>query len=103
MQVTVTGKHIEITEPIKQYAIEKASKLPRFFDRVLSIEVVADKGENHSFDVEMIAHVEHHDAFVARARSEDLYACIDESSDKMERQLTDHKEKLRNHKHSASH
>lgn len=103
MEVTVTGKHLEITPAIREYAQSKANKLPRYFDRVQSIEVIADRGEHHHYKVEYIVHAEHHDAFVARGRHEDLYACIDQVFDKMERQLTDFKEKLRNRKHSASH
>jgi ribosomal subunit interface protein len=51
--------------------------------------------------VEFIVHVDGHEHFVARGRNTDLYACIDETSGKMERQLTDHKEKLRNRKHPS--
>ncbi|MEX0655413.1 MAG: ribosome-associated translation inhibitor RaiA [Phycisphaeraceae bacterium] len=102
MEMIVTGKHIEITEPIRDYAVEKASKLPRYFDRVQEIEVIADKRENHHYEVEIIVHVEHHEAFVARNKGEDLYGCIDEAVDKMERQLTDHKEKIQDRKRQPS-
>ena len=102
MEVKVTGKHLEITPAIRDYGTDKAAKLTRYFDRVTSIEVVADKGENHHYDVEVIVHVERRDPFIARTRHEDLYAGIDETISKMERQLTDHKSKLRNRKHPAT-
>lgn len=102
MEVKVTGRHLEITPAIRDYATEKAGKLTRYFDRVSSIEVLADRGQNHNYQVEMIVHVERHEPFVARGNHEDLYASIDLVLDKMERQLTDHKEKLRNRKHPAA-
>ena len=102
METIVTGKHLEVTDAIRQYALDKSGKLPRYFDRIQEIEVVADKRENHGYEVDLIVHVEHHENFIARAKGDDLYACIDVTVDKMERQLTDHKEKLRNRKHSAS-
>ncbi|MFA9477234.1 ribosome hibernation-promoting factor, HPF/YfiA family [Phycisphaerales bacterium AB-hyl4] len=102
MEIIVSGKHIEITDPIRDYAIEKAGKMPRYFDRVQAIDVVADKRENHQYEVEMIVHVEHHEAFVAKSKGEDLYGCIDETADKMERQLTDHKEKIQDRKRQPS-
>ncbi|MFP4145167.1 MAG: ribosome hibernation-promoting factor, HPF/YfiA family [Phycisphaeraceae bacterium] len=102
METTVTGRHVEITDAIRDYMTEKANRLPRYFDRVQQIEVIADKPDNRNYMVELIVHVEHHDAFVARGKNTDLYACVDEACDKMERQLTDHKEKLRNRKHQAS-
>lgn len=102
MDIIITGRHIDITDPIRQYALDKTGKLPRYFDRVTEIEVVADKSDNRGYSAEIIVHVEHHDNFVAHATGDDLYACIDDATEKMERQLTDHKEKLRNRKHTAS-
>jgi putative sigma-54 modulation protein len=99
MEITISGKHIEITDAIRQYALDKVGKLPRYFDRIQAIDVVADRSEGYGYQVEILVHVEHHDPFIARSHNEDLYACIDETIDKVERQLTDHKEKLRNRKH----
>ncbi len=99
MDVIVTGRHIEITPPIRAYAEEKVSRLPRYYDRVNEIEVVADRHDSHRFAVELIVHVDGSEHFVAKGAGEDLYACIDETTDKMERQLHDHKEKRRNRKH----
>ncbi len=102
MDLTISGRHIEITEPIREYAHKRVSKLPRYYDRVRSVDVVADKSEDHhGFEVEIIAHVDQHDPFVAKSKDDDLYAGIDGAVDKLERQLTDHKEKLRNRKHMA--
>ena len=98
MQITVTGKHLDITDPIRDYANEKAGKLSKYFDQIMSIEVIADKGQNHDYEIEMIVHVEHHEHFVAKTHGEDLYAAIDQAQDKLERQLTDHKNKLKSHK-----
>ncbi len=98
MQITVTGRHLEITDAIRQYAEGKVNKLPRYFNRVLAIDVVAAKAEAHAVDVEIKVSVAGHDPFVSKVHGPDLYACIDEAVDKLERQLTDHKEKLRQHK-----
>ena len=102
MEIKVTGKHIEVTDAMREYATDKASKLPRYFGRVQLIDVVLDKPDNRGYEVEMIVHVEHHEAFVGRSKGEDLYACIDEATDRLERQLTDHKEKLTDRKRSPS-
>lgn len=98
MEIHVTGRHLEVTDALREYAIEKASKLPRYFDRVQQIEILLDRPNNQQYEVEFIVHVEHHDNFVARTPGTDLYGCIDETTDKLERQLTDHKEKLRDRK-----
>jgi len=101
MQIQITGRHQDITPAIREYAEEKTAKLPRYFDRISQIEVIAEKRDHRIFEVEMIAHVDKHKHIVADSEGDDLYACIDETIEKMERQLTDHKEKLRNRKHTA--
>lgn len=102
MQIKVSGRHIEVTDAMRQYAEDKCSKLPRYFDRVQEIDVVIDKSDPQHHTVEMIVEAEHVFQFVAKTTGRDLYSCIDETLDKMERQLTDHKDKLRNRKHNVS-
>ncbi len=101
MQIQITGRHLDITPAIREYAEDKTAKLTRYFDRISQIEVIAKKPDQRTFEVEMIAHIDNHDHIVADSNGEDLYACIDDTINKMERQLTDHKEKLRNRKHPA--
>lgn len=101
MEFKISGKHIEITPPIHDYAEKKSQKLHRYYDRIQEIAVVVDKPDR-LFQVELIVDVEHREPFIARDHHEDLYAGIDLVMDKMERQLTDHKEKLRNRKHTPA-
>lgn len=101
MEITVIGRHLDLTDAIREYATEKALKFPRYYDRVQSVQVIAGKDDRHSYEVELIVHVGGHDHFVARGKGDDLYACIDDTTDKIERQLTDHKQKQRNRKHSG--
>jgi putative sigma-54 modulation protein len=99
MDIIVSGRNqFEITPAIRQYAMDKMSKLPRYFDRIQKIDVVAGRNDSHSHAVEAIVTAEHTSPFVARDAGNDLYACIDSVTDKLERQLTDHKSKLRDHK-----
>lgn len=103
MEITVTGKNIEITEAIKEYASDKVAKLPRYYDRVSGIDMIAGKADHSGgFEVEVIVKAERADPFIATSTGTDLYACIDETVDKLERQLTDHKGKLRNRKHNVN-
>ena len=102
MQITVTGKHLDITEPIRAYASAKVSKLSKYFDQIQSVEVIADKSENHRYEIEIIVRVGHHEPFIAAVKGDDLYAMIDQVQNKLERQLTDHKNKLKNHKHNPA-
>ena len=100
MQIEVTGRHLELTAAIEEYARKKAEKVSRFFDRILRVNVIIDK-EHNAFGTEIIVDVEHHDPFVAHASSNDLYASIDKTVDRATRQLHDHKSRLRDSKHQT--
>ena len=104
MEINVSGRRIEMNATIREYAEKKASKLSRFYDRITSIDVVADRSNNTSPEVELeiIVHVAKSDPFVVKVTKHDLYACIDDAIDKLERQLAKHKDKVRNFKHSSS-
>ena len=99
MQITLSGRHMDITPAIREYMETKAAKLPRYYDRIQSITGTIDQRDHRIFQVEMHAEVDHADPFVATDESDDLYKSIDAVVNKLERQLTDHKEKLRNRKH----
>ncbi len=100
MDIRITGRHLTITDPIRQYAISKVNRLPRYFDRVSNVDVIADQhGYNH--EVEIIVHVDGNDPFIAHSTGRDMYACIDDAVNKLERQLSEFKKKQRNYKHSA--
>lgn len=100
MDITLTGRHMPVTEAIDAHAREKAGKLSRYYDRLSKLEILVEKAEDQrNYKVEFIAHVDGQDHLVAHAADEDLYHGIELAVKKMERQLTDLKEKLRNHKH----
>lgn len=98
MQITVTGRHMGISESLKSYCQKKSERLARFYDRIQSIDVILDGRDGQHF-AEMIVHSDSTQPFVAREQHEDAYAAVDLMLDKVERQIRRHKEKLRNRKH----
>jgi putative sigma-54 modulation protein len=96
--VTISGRHMEVTEALKNYAEQKAGKLTKYYDLIQEIEVILD-AQKDGTKVEIIVNAEHNGTFIAHHDQGDAYACIDGCVDKLERQLTDHKEKHRNRKH----
>lgn len=98
MNVIVSGRHLTVTEAMKTHAEQKALKLLKYFDRIQEIEVIFDNGKD-TMSVEMIVNAEHKKEFVAHHLDPDAYACVDGCADKLERQLSEHKKKLRNRKH----
>lgn len=102
MQITITGKQMDLTPAIEEYVRKKVEKLPRYFDRIQQVDVTVTK-EANEFRVEIRTDVERHADFIARGDHADLYACVDLVIDRSIRQLTDHKSKLRNHLHTNGH
>jgi len=99
VDITISGRHLEITPAIRQYAEDKASKLPKFYDLIQQIDVVLDGAEAKQKRAELIVTAEHKNRFVAHHEGEDLYGCIDQAIQKVQSQLTAHKERFRNRKH----
>ena len=100
MQIQVTGRHVEITDDVRDYIHDKVAKLPRFYDRIHEVEVVLDH-ESEQFTAEMIVRAGRKRTFVARETGPDTFTLIDLVIEKLERQLTRHKEKYRDRKHDG--
>ncbi|MBL1216884.1 MAG: ribosome-associated translation inhibitor RaiA [Planctomycetes bacterium] len=98
MEINISGKHINLTPAMEEYAQKKCDRLPRFYDRLQEVNVVVDR-PSREFEVEVIAHVANHDPFIASCGGEDFYGCVDNVVDKLTRQLSEHKDRIRNRKH----
>ena len=94
MNVTVHARHMEATEALRQYVQSKVVKLPRFYDNVMTIEVILEMDADQP-KVEMIAHARRRRTFVAKNRGENMYACVDQCLDKITGQLRRHKDRVR--------
>lgn len=100
MQIHLTGRHVDITNDVREHIENKAGKLPRFYDRIHEIEVVLGH-ESEQFTAEIIVRADRKHTFVARETGADTFVLIDLVVEKIERQLIKHKEKNRNHKHDG--
>ncbi|MCW8408420.1 ribosome hibernation promoting factor [Legionella sp. PATHC035] len=95
MQINITGHHIDVTPALRAFTEEKFDKLERHFDHITSINVVLNVEKLRQI-AEATVHVTKGELH-ASAESDDLYAAIDNLIDKLERQLSKHKEKILNH------
>jgi putative sigma-54 modulation protein len=95
MQLTITGHHLEITTPLKEYVHNKLERLQRHFDQITNTHVILTV-EKMVQRAEATIHIAGGDLF-AHAESEDMYAAIDALADKLDRQLIKHKQKHRRH------
>jgi putative sigma-54 modulation protein len=99
MRIEVTGKHLEVTPAIEAYATSKCERFTRFYDGTQQVKVLIDQQPRNQFEVELCVDAEKHSTFVSKQDGSDLYACIDGAVEKMIRQLSDFKEKLKQSNH----
>ena len=92
MQLSLTGHHVDITEPLRNYVDEKIRRLERHFDHVTNVHVILSI-EKLQKKAEATVHVSGADIF-ADAVHEDMYAAIDALGSKLDRQILKHKEKM---------
>ncbi|MBI1826000.1 MAG: ribosome-associated translation inhibitor RaiA [Planctomycetes bacterium] len=101
MQIRVVGRHVEVPAEVKEYVSAKAEKLTKHYDRIHEVDVVLGQ-EKEQFFVEIIVHADHRHTFIAREVGADTHVLIDTSIEKLGRQLTKHKEKVRTRKGGTS-
>ncbi len=101
MDIKISGRHLEITPAIRQYAEDKANRLPKYYDLIEVIEMILEVADGRVKRAEVVVIAEHRNRFVAEHQGDDLYGCIDQAVHKLQTQLTAHKERFRNRKHTS--
>jgi putative sigma-54 modulation protein len=95
MQLSVTGHHVEITPALRSYVEKKLGRIVRHFDQVIDTHCVLTV-EKLQHKAEATLHVRG-ESIHALAVEADMYASIDALTDKLERRVRKHKEKLTDH------
>ncbi|NIQ94933.1 MAG: ribosome-associated translation inhibitor RaiA [Desulfuromonadales bacterium] len=97
MQVAVNFRHMETSDPVRDYALEKLERVKKYIEEPVDIQVTlsVEKKIRHIATVTMVAK-----GVTVKATEEtnDMYAAIDAVVDKIERQLKRYKEKIKDHK-----
>ena len=93
MQINLTGRHVEVTEALKDYVNSKFAKLERHFDHINNVHVILDV-EKLVQKAEAKLNVNGGELF-AESSHQDMYAAIDGLIDKLDRQVIKHKEKIK--------
>lgn len=95
MNITVTGRHMEMTDALKAYIQNGLEKVEAHFDKDFEADVVLDV-EKHRHIAEVNLHtngVRIH----SREASSDMYASVDAAIIKLERQIRKFKDRINRH------
>jgi putative sigma-54 modulation protein len=93
--ITVTGRNVVVTDAMKDYVMEKLSKIDKFSNRIIDAVVTMDV-QKYEQRVDIVLKV-NQIKIKAQAVSEDMYTSIDKAVHKIEAQLLKYKNKLQDH------
>lgn len=93
--LTINGRNIQVTEAMKNYVMEKLSKLDKYETRIIDIVVTMDIQKfQHQCDIVIKLN---QIKIKSSAISEDMYISIDRAIDKVQTQLKKYKQRIQNH------
>lgn len=93
MPIKVTGRHVSVTDAIKDYATKKIEGLHLDYPRIIEAQVILDV-EKIRHVAEVILHCANHITIEATDETNDMYASIDQVVDKIARQMRKYKTKI---------
>ena len=100
MNLTISGHHLEVTPAMREYVLTKLERIKRHFDQVVDVRMLLSidnqKNKDKRQRAECTLRVKGSDIY-ADSNQPDMYAAIDGLIDKLARQLTKHKDKLKQH------
>jgi putative sigma-54 modulation protein len=95
MQVHITGRHVEVTEAVRNHIYDKVERTLVDVPRIEDVRVVLDLQKREYFAEVLVQgkhiHVE------GKSSSENLYTSIDEALEKAEHQLRKLRQKVQDH------
>ena len=97
MEITVTGRHLNVTAAIRDYADKKLEQVGIDFPHILSAHFILEVDKYRQI-AELVLRCGQHITIEAREVSEDLYASIDGVVDKATRQMRKYKTRIQRHR-----
>jgi putative sigma-54 modulation protein len=91
--ITVTGRHVEITDSMREYTLKKIQGLHLDYPRIIEAKIILDV-QNRRQIAEVILFCANHITIEATTETEDLYGSIDETMSKIARRMRKHKTRL---------
>lgn len=97
LHVVVTGRHMDVTPALRQYAEEKLGKLVRYFEQVQEAQVVLSVERHDRLGKAQVVEVTvWGDGIILRGEeaSEDMYASIDLVVEKLRKQIEKYRSRV---------
>ncbi len=100
MKVEFTGRHLDVTEPIRKFALDRLERL-RSLPEVVEVHFIltAEKGQRYVAEVNLKTRIDFHNC---TDTTSDLYTSVASVLDKLERQVRKSKTKNLKRRRSAA-
>ena len=94
--LTILGKHFQITDAIRNYVFEKLNKVERLADHIIDVVVTLDAQKlEHSCSI-LMNFIHYH--IKVTASTDNMYSAIDKATDRLVRLISRYKTKLQSHR-----
>lgn len=101
MNKSITGRHFELTEPIKAYADSLIDSLEKYHLDIISANTVIaanEKNGKKGFVTEFILNLKDKNTIVITQVDKDVYAAMDLAIERVKKSLRRHADKIKDHK-----
>ena len=97
MNIIITGRHMELTDNLKNYAEEKIKKFKKYLGSITEA-VITLSVEKYRHRAEVLLRVNGGVPIQAESITGEMYSSIDDVMEKLERQVKKYKEKIVSHR-----
>jgi putative sigma-54 modulation protein len=101
MNTSIVGRHIELTEPIKEYINSSVEIFKKYNLDIISVNSIISQESKNGKKVitfEFTLNVANLDTIVVKQKDKDLYAAVDIAVDRVSKVLRRHHDKIVGHK-----
>jgi putative sigma-54 modulation protein len=97
MQTSVTFRHMDASEPLKQYVFDKLQRIRKFFPDPIRAQIVLSL-ERYRHKADIVITLHNGLAIKGKELTDDMYAAVDQVMDKIERQVRRYKDRIDSHR-----
>ena len=94
--ISIVGKHFQITDAIRNYVFDKLSKIERITDQIIDVIVTLDAQKLEQSCSVLMNFIHYH--IKVSASTDNMYSAIDKASDRTVRLVRKYKTKLQSHR-----
>lgn len=97
MKLSVTFRHMDTSEAIKQHVEDKLDRLNKYFPDPVAAQVVLST-ERHRHQIDVSITLSNGTAIKGKEVADDMYTAVDLVMDKIDRQIRRYKDKVTSHR-----